>query len=110
MNKLLMAAALAASFVIAPAIPLNAAPVFVPKSVEARGDVEAVKHRKWHRGHRHLRAERRHWRAERRHWRRQAWRDRHYDDDYYDYRRYGTRYDRRYLRRQRPNVTLEFSF
>jgi hypothetical protein len=110
MNKLLsglMAAALGASFVIAPAVPLNAAPVFVPKAVEVRSDVETVKHRKW---------QRRHWRAERRYWRRQAWRDRHYygrhyyDDDYYYYRRYGVRHPHRYWRRHRPGVTLEFSF
>lgn len=113
MNKLLsglLATSLAASFLIAPAMPLNAAPVFVPKSVETQSDVQQVKHRKWHRGHRHWRAERRHWRAERRHWRRHAWRDRYYDDDYYYYRRHGLYDNRRYWRRNRSGVTLEFSF
>ncbi|MCV3241633.1 hypothetical protein [Mesorhizobium sp. ZC-5] len=112
MNRLqsgFLATTLAASFLIAPAMPLNAAPVFVPKSVETRTDVQQVRHRKWHRGHRHWRAERRHWRAERRHWRRHAWRDRYYDDDYY-YRRHGSRYHHRYWRPQRSGVTLEFSF
>ena len=108
MNRLLsglMAIPLAASFLIAPAIPLNAAPVFVPKSVEARTDVEQVRHRKWHhRAHRH-------WRDERRHWRRHAWRDRrYYDDDYYYHRRHGFYDNRRYGRRHRSGVTLEFSF
>jgi hypothetical protein len=108
MNRLVVAAALAASFMVAPATPLNAAPIFVPKSVELRGDVETVKNRKWH--HRHWRGERRHWRGERRYWRRHAWRDRYYDDDYYYYRRPGVRYYNPYWRPYRPGVTLEFSF
>jgi Ni/Co efflux regulator RcnB len=110
MNRLLyrlMATTLASSFVVAPALPLNAAPVFVPKSVEASGNVDMVKHRKWHRGHRHWRAERRQWRNER-HWRRHGWQERRYYDDSYYYRRHDVR-PHRYWRRERPGVTLEFS-
>ena len=113
MNKLLsglMAASLAASFAIGSAIPVNAAPVFVPNAEATRTDVVKV-HNPW----------RNHWRAERRYnrWaRRHAWRDRYYysGDPYYAYRpRYYQRYYRgdyypRYYRRHRPGVTLEFNF
>ncbi|WP_085025209.1 hypothetical protein [Ensifer aridi] len=99
MNKLffaLPAVVLAASF----ALPLNAAPIFVPKPEHAQaGSVEEVRH--W----RH-----RHWRADR-HWnRRYAWHScRHYDRCYprhYGY--YGYRDYYRYHRR--PGVTIYFNF
>jgi hypothetical protein len=98
-------------------MPLTAAPAFRPPSVEARGDVEMVKHRKWNRAHRHWRAERRHWRAERRHWnRRHAWQSCRYYGNcyphryyyygrYYSYRDY---YPRHY--RRRPGVSIYLSF
>ena len=129
MNKLLsglMAASLAASFAIGSAIPVNAAPVFVPNAEPARTDVVKV-HNPW----------RNNWRAERRYnrWaRRHAWRDRYYyrgdpyyayrpryyysGDPYYAYRPryyyarpyYGGYYYPRYYRQYRPGVTLEFNF
>ena len=101
----LMGAMLAASFAIGSALPLNAAPVFVPQAEQMRADV--VKARDpW----------RKSWRAERRYnrWaRRHAWRDRYYyrGDPYYAYRpRYHPGYYPRYYhpRYYRPGVTLEF--
>ncbi|MEY9197459.1 hypothetical protein [Sinorhizobium sp. CCBAU 05631] len=97
MTKLLAALTavlLAASF----ALPLNAAPTFVPKHEQVQtGAVEQVRHR-------------RHWRAER-HWNRRHARlscryygrcyPRHYG--YYGYRDY-----HRYHRR--PGVTIYFNF
>ena len=80
MKKLLSALAatiLAAAF----ALPLNAAPMFVPKPEQVRANVvEKVKHRKYYR----------HWRGDRRWHRRQAWRScRYYGNCYYPRRYYG---------------------
>ncbi len=102
MSKLLSALTatiLAVSF----ALPLSAAPIFVPKPAQVQTDaVEQVNH--W----RH-----RHWRAER-HWnRRHAWRSchyygrcypRHYYSRHYGYRDYYPRYHRR------SGVTIYFDF
>jgi Ni/Co efflux regulator RcnB len=113
MNKLLsglMATTLAASFAIASAVPLNAAPVYAPQTEQARSDVVKV-HNPWRQG----------WRSERRYhrWgRRHAWRDRYYydNDGYYAYRPryynryYGGDYYPRYYRRHRPGVSLYLNF
>ena len=51
MNKLLsglMATTLAASFAIASVVPLNAAPVYVPKSEQVQTDVQQVNHTRRH--------------------------------------------------------------
>ena len=75
MNKLLsglMATTLAASFAIASSMPLNAAPIYVPKSEQVRTDVEQVNHTRRHwRIQQQRRAERRAYRQ----WRREARRD-----------------------------------
>lgn len=96
---------LAASF----AMPLSAAPVFVPKPEQVQTNtVEQVKHR----GHRH-------WRADRRWDRRQAWRDcryyggcypRHYGyyGGYRDRGYYG--YNDNYRYQRRSGVTVYFNF
>ncbi|MGH6806638.1 MAG: hypothetical protein ACREEJ_07315 [Ensifer adhaerens] len=112
MKKLLSALAaigLAASF----ALPLNAAPIFVPKPEQVQtGTVEQVNH--WR--HRHWRADRR-W--DRRWDRRHAWRScgyygrcypRHYGyyDGYRDRGYYGYRDQYRYHRRS--GVTVYFDF
>jgi hypothetical protein len=108
MRKLLSVLAvtvLAASF----ALPLNAAPIFVPKPEQVENSpVEQVKHRRhWRKKHY------RHWRADRRWSRRHAWRScryygtcypRHYGR-YYGYRDYYPRYYRR-----RPGVSIYLSF
>jgi hypothetical protein len=79
MKKLLsvmIATFLAAAF----AMPLNAAPMFVPKTEQVREDVvEKVKHRKYYR----------HWRGDRRWHRRQAWRSCRYNGNCYPRRYYG---------------------
>lgn len=107
MKKLLStlgAVVLAASF----ALPLNAAPIFVPKPEQVQaGDVEQVRHRK----HRHEHADR-HWK------RRYAHRPCDYYgrcyprySRYYGYRdqyRYGYRDYYRYERRQ--GVTVYFNY
>ena len=91
MKKLLSAVTatiLAAAF----AMPLNAAPMFVPKPEQVRADVvEKVKHRKHYR----------HWRGDRRWHRRQAWRSCRYNGNCYPrrysgYRNYYPRYYRPY--------------
>jgi hypothetical protein len=105
--SVLTATVLAASF----ALPLNAAPIFMPKPEQVRADaVEQVKHRR-HWRHKHYR----HWRADR-HWKRRHARRhcRYYDycypRRYYDYGRYyGHRdYYPRYYRR--PGVSIYLSF
>ena len=102
----LMATTLAASFAFAAALPLNAAPIFVPKSHEVRTDAETVNHTR-----RHWRYQQRRWaerRAER-HWRRHH--SRFYHDDYYYERRQAFRHHHRHYRPWRDGgVTLEFSF
>jgi hypothetical protein len=109
MKKLLsplMAAILAVSF----ALPLNAAPMFVPKTEQARVDaVEHVKHRR-HWRHKHYS----HWR-EHRHWkRRHALRHcRYYGDCYPRYSHYGRYYGYRdyYPRhRRRPGFSIYLEF
>ena len=98
MKKLLSALAatiLAASF----ALPVNAAPIFVPKPEQVRADVVEKVKQKWHRKHyRHWRGDRR-W--DRRWGRRQAWRSCRYYGScyprrYYGYRDYYPRYYRPY--------------
>ena len=114
MNTLLsglIATTLAASFAIASAMPLNAAPMYAPQSVQMRDDIVKADHR-W-RG--------RYWRADRRWARRHAWRNRYYGDPYYAYRPryyqpYYPRYYRPYYRPYYPGyyggsgVTLWFNF
>ena len=107
MNTLLsglMATTLAASFAIASAMPLNAAPVYAPQSAQMRDDIVNVDNR-W-RG--------RYWRADRRWARRHAWRGRYYGDPYYAYRPhyYQPRYYRPYYPGyyRRPGVSLQFNF
>ena len=113
MNKLLsglMATALAASFAIASVMPLNAAPVYVPKSEQVQTDVQQVNHT------------RRHWRCsssvapnaaltatgDGRH--AAIYRDRYYDDGYHYERRHGFRhYPRRHWRGD-DGITLQFRF
>lgn len=111
MKKLLsplIATILAASF----ALPLNAAPIFVPTtSPQVRADaIEPVGHR------RHWRHQ--HWRAERYHYkRRHAFRHCRYYGDCYPYRYYGRYYPRyygyrhyypRYYHRPGFSIYLEF--
>jgi hypothetical protein len=112
----LMATALAASF--ATALPTSAlsAPVRAPAVDVARGgvvDVESDRDWKYPRTSRDF-VDRRQDRWERR----RAWRDdryyrdRYYDDGYCDepvYREYRAHKPRRYYRRHRPGVTLEFN-
>ena len=86
--SVLTATILAAAF----AMPLNAAPMFVPKPEEARADIVEKVKQKWH--------GKRHWRNGR-HWNnRQAWRScRYYGSCYprrYGYRNYYPRYYRPY--------------
>ena len=111
MNTLLsglMATTLAASFAIASAMPLNAAPIYAPQSVQMRDDIVKV-HNPWRGRH--------HWRADRRWARRHARRDRYLRrpllrlsaallSAYYP--RYYRPYYPRYYRR--PGVTLWFNF
>jgi hypothetical protein len=135
MKKLLsgwIATTLAAAFAIGSALPLNAAPIYVPNSEQMRvGAPEPVKYGgDWRRGNY------RHWRAQRGWERRHAWRSyrpgyyyrRHYNDygPYYGfnrpyYPRYYPGYYRPYYPRYypgyypnyyRPNsgVSLYFSF
>jgi hypothetical protein len=99
MNTLLSAltaVVLAASF----ALPLNAAPIFVPKHEQVQtGAVEQVRHRRY-----------RHWHADR-HWhRRHAWRSCHYYGRCYPrhYGYYGHGGYHRYHRRS--GVTIYFDF
>ena len=95
----LVASALAVSFAIASAMPMNAAPIYVPKSDQVvRTDVEQVNHTRRHWRQMQRRAERRAYRN----WRRHAWRHPGYYDDGYYYS-----YPRRY---RRSGVTLEFRF
>jgi hypothetical protein len=105
--SVLMAAVLAMSF----ALPLKAAPVFMPIPEPVRADalqkIDNDDRRHWRRKHY------RHWRGDR-HWkRRQAWRDcRYYDRCYprrYPGRYYGYRdsYPRYY---RRPGVSIYLDF
>ncbi|MCZ4093026.1 hypothetical protein [Sinorhizobium psoraleae] len=98
--KKLLSALTATILAVSFALPLNAAPIFVPKSEQVQtGPVEQVRHR------RH-----RHWHADH-HWnRRYAWRScryygrcypRHYG--YYGYRDY-------YRYHRRPGVSIYFNF
>src|SRR6185436_522360 len=90
----LVATTLAASFAFASALPLNAAPMFVPKSHEVRTDVEKVDHTRRHWRYQQERwAERRAERRAYRHWRRNH--SRFYDDDYYYERRQAFRHHHR---------------
>jgi len=99
MKKLL---SIAATIVLATAfaMPLNAAPMFVPQPEQVRSDlVENVSH-KWHRYYRH-------WRGDR------SWRScRHYGScyprRYYGYRSFYPRYYRPYY--PRPGISLRLSF
>ena len=114
MNKLLsglMATTLAASFAVASVMPLNAAPIYVPKSEQVRTDVEQVNHTRRHwRIQQQRRAERRAYRQWRREARRDFYRDRYYDDGYYYERRHAFRhYPRRHWRGDN-GVILEFRF
>jgi hypothetical protein len=104
----LAASALAASFVIADVMAVNAAPVYVPKSEQVRTDVQKVDHTRRHWRIQQRRAERRAYREARRN----AWRrDRdYYDDDYYHYRRHGFRHYPRRHWRGNSGVVLEFRF
>jgi hypothetical protein len=107
MNKLL-SSLLAAVLGMAFALPLNAAPLSMPKPEQVQQSaVEQVKHR------RHWRRNYSHWRGGR-HWnRRHAWRDCRYDRCYprrhygrhYGYREY---YPRHY--RRRPSVSIYLHF
>ena len=102
--SVLAATVLAASF----ALPLNAAPIFVPKPEQVQtSPVEQVKHRR-HWRNKHYR----HWRADR-HWkRRHAWRDCRYDRCYprRDYGRYYGYRDHYPRYRRRPGVSIYLSF
>lgn len=114
MNKLLsglMATTLAASFAIASVVPLNAAPVYVPKSEQVKTDVQQVNHTRRHwRIQQQRRAERRAYRQWRREARRDFYRDRYRDDGYYYERRHGFRhYPRRHWRGD-DGITLQFRF
>jgi hypothetical protein len=113
----LMATALAASFAVVLPISANAAPVSAPVLDVVRGDVVNVgsdRYWKYPRASRDF-VDRRQNRWERR----RAWRyrDRYHDDGYYDdryydepvYRSYRAYKPRRYYRRHRPGVTLEFN-
>ena len=93
----LLATTLAASFAIASVVPLNAAPVFAPKSEQVRTDVEKVQYEPWRRWNRRNdrrmdRYDRRMDRFDRREVRRDFYRDG--DDHYYNgYRGYRYRRD-----------------
>jgi hypothetical protein len=111
MNKLL-SSLLATVLGMAFALPLNAAPLSMPKPEQVQQSaVEQVKHR------RHWRRNYGHWRGGR-HWnRRHAWRDCRYDRCYprrhygrYYGRHYGYReyYPRHY--RRRPSVSIYLHF
>jgi hypothetical protein len=103
LSSVLMATILGMAF----ALPLNAAPLSVPKPEQVQtGAVEQVRHRK-HWRHKHYR----HWKK--RH-ARHAWRDcryyggcypRRYYGRYYGYRDYYPRYYRR-----RPGVSIYLNF
>ena len=110
--KKLLSVLTAAVLAMAFALPLNAAPVSVPKPELVRADalqkVDDDDRRHWRGKHY------RHWRADR-HWkRRHAWRDCRYYDGCYPRRYYG-RYDGyrdyypRYYRR-RPGVSIYLEF
>ena len=103
MKKLFLAVAatvLAASF----ALPLNAAPIVVPKAVAMHNDVEQVKHRRHGNGHAYG-----HWKK-----RRYAHRDCRYYGSCYRPRYYGHRdyygYRDDYRYRRRSGVTVYFDF
>ncbi|WP_425484194.1 hypothetical protein, partial [Allomesorhizobium camelthorni] len=110
MMKKLLSVLTAAVLAMAFALPLNAAPISVPKPELVRADVLQKVHdddrRHWRRKHY------RHWRGDR-HWkRRHAWRDCRYDRCYprrYYGRSYGHRefYPRHYRRRPGISIYLE---
>ena len=102
----LMATALAASFAIVLPMPADSAPVYVPKSEQARTEQARPDLQQVH-SKRYLRKWRR---ANRRH----VSRYRHYYGDPYYYRRdpyyYRSYGPHRYYRRHRPGLILQFNF
>jgi hypothetical protein len=111
MTKKLLSVLVAATLGVAFALPLNAAPISVPKPEVVRADVvqkvDDDDWRKWRRKHY------RSWRADRYWKRRHAWRDCRYDRCYprrYYGRHYGYReYYPGYYRR-RPGVSIYLHF
>lgn len=100
----LAGSALAASVVIASVMPLNAAPIYVPKSTEVSANAETVHYvpRRYKKRHG--------WRYYSR-YRNRCYYDRYYYCPRYGYRRhYRPYYPYRSYRYRRGGVTLEFSF